>query len=206
MDTTDIRTEMGRVRADFRDLVDSGLHPRRIELAVHGQVGDAEEQNVWCCSDDLLERFLGLLGLDLGDDDGSLCLRTKVVAQVASAVGTTGMGQADGSRAVRCVPAHLAQLGDLRGAMDGREMYAGSAGLEQPSHETALSGGNPYEPWKLERAGMTKKTERIDVGELRVLEIDDGKVESRRSNEVDDLGGRELDEESSSRFAEVQHL
>jgi hypothetical protein len=53
---------------------------------------------------------------------------------------------------------------------------------------------------------VTEKAERIDVGELRVLEIDDGKVEALGGDEINDLGGRKLDEESSSRFAEVQHL
>jgi hypothetical protein len=85
-------------------------------------------------------------------------------------------------------------------------MYACSARLEQPIHKPTLSGRNPYERWKVERLRVAEKAERIDIGELRVLEIDDGKIEARGGDEVDDLGGRKLDEESSSRFAEVQHL
>jgi hypothetical protein len=85
-------------------------------------------------------------------------------------------------------------------------MDAGSPRFDQPIHDAALGGCDACERRKPERLGVSEQTERIGVGKLRVLEVNDREVEARGSDEVDDLGGRKLDEEPSNRFAEVQHL
>jgi hypothetical protein len=80
------------------------------------------------------------------------------------------------------------------------------SGLEQPIDEPAADLRYASEDRKPEGAPMAEETKRIPLGELRVLEIDDGEVEAARRDEIDDLGRRELHEQPSDAFAEIQHL
>jgi hypothetical protein len=116
------------------------------------------------------------------------------------------MGEADRAGALGRVPGGGAELRNLGSPADAGEVDSRGARLEQAIDEAAISSGDPRERRKPERAAVPDEAERLNVGELRVLEVDDGKIEARRAREVDDLGRRELDEQASDTFAEIQHL
>jgi hypothetical protein len=116
------------------------------------------------------------------------------------------VSQADGANAVRRVSHRAAQLAHLDRPLHARKVDPGRARLEQAVDEPAGRFADPRERREAAREGMTDERERLRLGELGMLEVDDDEVESRLGCEVDDLGSRELDEEAPNSFAEIQHL
>src|SRR5205823_11144435 len=75
------------------------------------------------------------------------------------------------------VEAGVAKRRDLLCPPDGRELDSGRAGLEQAVDERAVELVQADERGEAERRRVTDEPERVRLGELRVLEVDDREVE-----------------------------
>ena len=116
------------------------------------------------------------------------------------------MGEADRALAAGRVAGGRAQLADLRGATNRRELDPAGAGLEKPVDRTAVELRDAREGREADRGSVRGQLHRLLLAELRVLEVDQAEVKARRGRDVQHLGRRKLYEQAEVEIAQFHSV
>ena len=109
------------------------------------------------------------------------------------------MGQRHGSPSGGRVAGGADQVPHLLGRDDGGQLDPRRTRFEQAVHQTGIVRRDPRHGGESHRVRMMDQPQRVTLRELRVLEVDDGEIETRALDDLDRLEGGELDERADGR-------